>query len=181
MWKLSKDKSKKRILVGGMNDLKNKIENITGDEIDTARELKVFKELYLHGYLNKDSPPMNSKKLLSMGRTLGLDDFAVLDSKDYLNRLKKFTEPKNCIIFIENENSNIGHFTAAYTDEDGIHYSDSLGSSNSKKFINNMKSTGRDIHIANSTAYQNNKTSNCGYLSLLFLVSHTHSKVKQTM
>lgn len=163
-----------------MQGLKNKIEDITGEEIDTKKEMEVFKDLYLHGYMNKNSPPMNSKKLISMAKTLGLDDFKVLDSQDYVSRLRNHTEPSNCIIFIANENSNIGHFTAAYTAEDGIHYSDSLGSSNSKEFINKMKSTGRDIHVENGSSYQNNKTSNCGYLSLLFLVSHTHAKVKQT-
>lgn len=141
--------------------------------------MKVFNDLYLHGYLNKNSPPMNSKKLLSMGKTLGLKDFEILDSSDYLRRVKQGTEPENCIIFIENANSRIGHFVAAYTSEGDIHYSDSLGSSNSKRFIDKLKSTSRKIIVHNSTSYQSDNTSNCGYLSLLFLVSHSHAAVKQ--
>ena len=157
--------------------------------------MKVFNDLYLHGYLNKNSPPMNSKKLLSMGKTLGLKDFEILDSSDYLRRVKQGTEPENCIIFIENANSRIGHFVAAYsvntsasysdntsasyTSEGDIHYSDSLGSSNSKRFIDKLKSTNRKIIVHNSTSYQSDNTSNCGYLSLLFLVSHGHAAVKQ--
>ena len=89
--------------------------------------MKVFNDLYLHGYLNKNSPPMNSRKLLSMGKTLGLKDFEILNSSDYLRKVKQGTEPTNCIIFIENANSRIGHFVAAYSDDGDIHYSDSLG------------------------------------------------------
>ena len=141
--------------------------------------MKVFNDLYLHGYLNKNSPPMNSRKLLSMAKTLGLKDFEILDSADYLNRVRIGTEPENCIIFIENANSRIGHFVAAYSFDGDIHYSDSLGSSNSKKFIDKLKSTNRKIIVHNSTSYQSDNTSNCGYLSLLFLVSHGHAAVKQ--
>ena len=149
--------------------------------------MKVFNDLYLHGYLNKNSPPMNSRKLLSMGKTLGLKDFEILDSSDYLRRVKQGTEPENCIIFIENANSRIGHFVAAYSDNTSasytsggdVHYSDSLGSSNSKRFIDKLKSTNRKIIVHNSTSYQSDNTSNCGYLSLLFLVSHSHAAVKQ--
>ena len=142
--------------------------------------MKVFNDLYLHGYLNKNSPPMNSRKLLSMGKTLGLKDFEILDASDYLRRVKQGIEPENCIIFIENANSRIGHFVAAYTSDNAdIHYSDSLGSSNSKRFIDKLKSTNRKIIVHNSTSYQSDKTSNCGYLSLLFLVSHSHAAVKQ--
>lgn len=143
--------------------------------------MKVFNDLYLHGYLNKNSPPMNSKKLLSMGKTLGLKDFEILDSSDYLRRVRNGTEPENCIIFIENANSRIGHFVAAYSiDSDNtIHYSDSLGSSNSKRFIDKLKSTNRKIIVHNSTSYQSDNTSNCGYLSLLFLVTHNHAAVRQ--
>ena len=141
--------------------------------------MKVFNDLYLHGYLNKNSPPMNSRKLLSMGKTLGLKDFEILDSSDYLRRVKQGTEPENCIIFIENANSRIGHFVAAYSIDGTIHYSDSLGSSNSKRFIDKLKSTNRKIIVHNSTSYQSDNTSNCGYLSLLFLVSHSHAAVKQ--
>ena len=140
----------------------------------------MFNDLYLHGYLNKDSPPMNSKKLLSMGKTLGLQDFDVLDSEDYLNKVKQGIEPENCIIFIENKHSRIGHFTAAYTDDEGnINYSDSLGSSNSKRFIDKLKNSKRKVIVHNNTSYQSDNTSNCGYLSLLFLVSHSHAAVKQ--
>lgn len=142
----------------------------------------MFNDLYLHGYLNKDSPPMNSKKLLSMGKTLGLEDFEVLDSEDYLNKVKQGTEPENCIIFIENKHSRIGHFTAAYTDNEGnINYSDSLGSSNSKRFIDKLKNSKRKVIVHNNTSYQSDNTSNCGYLSLLFLVSHTHAAVRQQL
>lgn len=140
----------------------------------------MFNDLYLHGYLNKDSPPMNSKKLLSMGKTLGLQDFDVLDSEDYLNKVKQGVEPENCIIFIENKHSRIGHFTAAYTDDEGnINYSDSLGSSNSKRFIDKLKNSKRKVIVHNNTSYQSDNTSNCGYLSLLFLVSHSHAAVRQ--
>lgn len=160
--------------------MKEKIEDITNDPIDTKKELEVFNDLYLHGYLNKDSPPMNSKKLLSMGKTLGLEDFDVLDSEDYLNKVKQGIEPENCIIFIENKHSRIGHFTAAYTDDEGnINYSDSLGSSNSKRFIDKLKNSKRKVIVHNNTSYQSDNTSNCGYLSLLFLVSHSHAAVKQ--
>ena len=141
--------------------------------------MKVFNDLYLHGYLNKNSPPMNSKKLLTMGKTLGLKDFEILDSSDYLNRVRIGNEPENCIIFIENENSRIGHFVAAYESDGNIHYSDSLGSSNSKRFISQLKSTKRKVYIHNTTSYQSDSTSNCGYLALLFLVTHTHASVKQ--
>ena len=141
--------------------------------------MKVFNDLYLHGYLNKNSPPMNSRKLLAMGKTLGLKDFEILDSSDYLRRVRNGTEPDNCIIFIENANSRIGHFVSAYSIDGEIHYSDSLGSSNSKRFIDKLKSTNRKIIVHNSTSYQSDKTSNCGYLSLLFLVSHSHAAVKQ--
>ena len=141
--------------------------------------MKVFNDLYLHGYLNKNSPPMNSRKLLSMGKILGLKDFEILDSSNYLRRVRNGTEPANCIIFIENANSRIGHFVAAYSDDGDIHYSDSLGSSNSKRFIDKLKSTNRKIIVHNSTSYQSDSTSNCGYLSLLFLVSHGHAAVKQ--
>lgn len=162
--------------------MKEKIEDITNDPIDTKKELEVFNDLYLHGYLNKDSPPMNSKKLLSMGKTLGLEDFEVLDSEDYLNKVKQGVEPENCIVFIENKHSNIGHFTAAYTDDEGsINYSDSLGSSNSKRFIDKLRNTRRKVIVHNNTSYQSDYTSNCGYLSLLFLVSHTHAAVRQQL
>lgn len=162
--------------------MKEKIEDITNDPIDTKKELDVFNDLYLHGYLNKDSPPMNSKKLLSMGKTLGLEDFEVLDSEDYLNKVKQGIEPENCIIFIENKHSRIGHFTAAYTDDEGnINYSDSLGSSNSKRFIDKLKNSKRKVIVHNNTSYQSDNTSNCGYLSLLFLVSHSHAAVRQQL
>ena len=141
--------------------------------------MKVFNDLYLHGYLNKNSPPMNSRKLLSMGKTLGLKDFEILDSTDYLSHVRRGTEPENCIIFIENANSRIGHFVAAYSVNGDIHYSDSLGLSNSKRFIDKLKSTNRKIIVHNSTPYQSDNTSNCSYLSLLFLVSHGHAAVKQ--
>lgn len=162
--------------------MKEKIEDITNDPIDTKKELEVFNDLYLHGYLNKDSPPMNSKKLLSMGKTLGLEDFEVLDSEDYLNKVKQGVEPENCIIFIENKHSRIGHFTAAYTDDEyNINYSDSLGSSNSKRFIDKLKNSKRKVIVHNNTSYQSDNTSNCGYLSLLFLVSHSHAAVRQQL
>lgn len=135
---------------------------------------------------------MNSKKLLSMGKTLGLEDFDILDSEDYLNKVKQGVEPQNCIIFIENKHSRIGHFTAAYTDDEGnINYSDSLGSSNSKRFIDKLKNSckqgiikdnsSRKVIVHNNTSYQSDNTSNCGYLSLLFLVSHSHAAVRQQL
>ena len=44
-----------------MDKLKSKIENVTHDEIDTSSEMKVFKDLYLYGNLNKDSKPLSGK------------------------------------------------------------------------------------------------------------------------
>ena len=141
--------------------------------------MKVFKDLYLHGYLNKNSNALSSKKLYGMAKTLGLEDFEVMDSSVYLDRVKVYKEPLNCIIFIAYNNSSIGHFVAAYVNNGTIHYSDSLGESNSKQFINKLKSTNRKVVVHNSTAYQSDNTSNCGYLSLLFLTTHSHASVKQ--
>ncbi len=46
-----------------LNKKKEKIEKITDEPINTDKEMKVFKDLYLHGYLNKNSNALSSKKL----------------------------------------------------------------------------------------------------------------------
>ena len=96
-----------------MDKLKSKIENVTHDEIDTSSEMKIFKDLYLYGNLNKDSKPLSGKKMLNMAKQLGLEDCKILNIDEYVSACLKNNEPKNCIIFVPSDKGPIGHWTSS--------------------------------------------------------------------
>ena len=160
-----------------MDKLKSKIENITHDKIDTSSEMKIFKDLYLHGNLNKDSKPLNGKKMLSMAKQLGLTDCKIMNLDEYVSSCLRGNEPANCIIFVPSEKGPIGHWTSSYTQGDTIYFFNSLGNVKTQAAISRIKKV-RNI-VANSKVYQNNSTSNCGWLSLLHLVAHAKPSVIQ--
>lgn len=160
-----------------MDKLKSKIENVTHDEIDTSSEMKIFKDLYLYGNLNKDSKPLSGKKMLSMAKQLGLDDCKILNIDEYVSACLKNNEPTNCIIFVPSDKGPIGHWTSSYTQNNTIYFFNSLGNVKTQSAINRIKRV-RNI-TANSKVYQNNTTSNCGWLALLHLVAHAKPAVVQ--
>jgi len=112
---------------------------------------------------------MTFNEIRNVARKLEIPDFDVLDLSEYVSKLKSFTEPTNCVIFIPHkQNSNTGHFVGCFRMNNGtLNYQDSYGQK-----VNPMPTCLRNTHrkfIVSKPKYQSYFSNNCGWLSILHL------------
>ena len=92
--------------------------------------------------------------------------------EEYEHLAEKNSEPQEAVIFYLPEGASSGHFIGVFTDEQNrIHYGDSFGRMN-PVFIHPKNRT--VIPVKN--AVQNVKTSNCGWLAMLYALTHNKTK-----
>lgn len=134
---------------------------------------KALKDLYLHGKMNVNSPPLTFKQVRHLAKKLGIPNFKVIDLEPYIDLARTGEEPLNAVLFKAHENQETpgvttGHFIGAYTDPKTgvIHVCDSFGSESDSLII-----PGRKV-INSKSVVQPDSYSNCGYLALLFVATH---------
>ena len=128
----------------------------------------IFKALYEHGKLNRDAPPLRVCDVEDIAKRAGFHSFKVYSPEEYSSKAEKMNEPKEAVLFIIKKNANVGHFVGVFTDDQNrIHYGDSFGSMNEVA----INPSNRKLIVAHN-AVQNPSTSNCGYLALLYALTH---------
>lgn len=131
----------------------------------------MLKDLLKYGKLNTNSPPLRVKDIESITKDLK-NPIKVYTETEYEHLAEKNAEPKEAVIFYLPEGANSGHFIGVFTDEQNrIHYGDSFGKMN-PVFIHPKNRT--VIPVKN--AVQNVKTSNCGWLAMLYALTHNKTK-----
>lgn len=131
----------------------------------------MLKDLLKYGKLNINSPPLRVKDIEAITKDLK-NPIKVYTETEYEQLAEKNAEPKEAVIFYLPEGASSGHFIGVFTDEHNkIHYGDSFGSMN-PVFINPKNRT--VIPVKN--AVQNIKTSNCGWLAMLYALTHNKTK-----
>ena len=143
---------------------------MTATPIDFSDKSKqsIFKALYEHGKLNRDAPPLRVCDVEDIAKRAGFHSFKVYSPEEYNSKAEKMNEPKEAVLFIIKKNANVGHFVGVFTDDQNrIHYGDSFGSINEVA----INPSNRKLIVAHN-AVQNPSTSNCGYLALLYALTH---------
>ena len=131
----------------------------------------MLKDLLKYGKLNTNSPPLRVKDIEEITKDLK-NPIKVYTETEYEHLAEKNAEPKEAVIFYLPEGASSGHFIGVFTDEQNrIHYGDSFGSMN-PVFIHPKNRT--VIPVKN--AVQNVKTSNCGWLAMLYALTHNKTK-----
>lgn len=131
----------------------------------------MLKDLLKYGKLNTNSPPLRVKDIESITKDLK-NPIKVYTETEYEHLAEKNAEPKEAVIFYLPEGASSGHFIGVFTDEQNrIHYGDSFGKMN-PVFIHPKNRT--VIPVKN--AVQNIKTSNCGWLAMLYALTHNKTK-----
>lgn len=133
--------------------------------------VEMLKDLLKYGKLNINSPPLRVKDIEEITKELK-NPIKVYTEKEYEYLAEKNAEPKEAVIFYLPEGATSGHFIGVFTDKNNvIHYGDSLAGLN-PVFIHPKNRT--VIPVKN--AVQNVKTSNCGWLAMLYALTHNKSK-----
>ena len=128
---------------------------------------KAIKQLYVHGVLNKDSDSLNEDQIRKLMEDLDIHG-RVLDWAEYKKLAERNKEPENAVSWLGIP-GEMGHWVGVFTDQSNtIHYEDSFG------LVPPSKIRGRRMKVSNSCV-QDTRSSNCGYLALLFVA--THNKV----
>ena len=131
----------------------------------------MLKDLLKYGKLNINSPPLRVKDIEAITKDLK-NPIKVYTETEYEQLAEKNSEPKEAVIFYLPEGASSGHFIGVFTDEQNrIHYGDSFGKMN-PVFIHPKNRT--VIPVKN--AVQNIKTSNCGWLAMLYALTHNKTK-----
>ena len=131
----------------------------------------MLKDLLKYGKLNTNSPPLRVKDIETITKDLK-NPIKVYTETEYEQLAEKNSEPKEAVIFYLPEGASSGHFIGVFTDEQNrIHYGDSFGKMN-PVFIHPKNRT--VIPVKN--AVQNVKTSNCGWLAMLYALTHNKTK-----
>lgn len=131
----------------------------------------MLKDLLKYGKLNTNSPPLRVKDIEEITKDLK-NPIKVYTETEYEHLAEKNSEPKEAVIFYLPEGASSGHFIGVFTDEQNrIHYGDSFGKMN-PVFIHPKNRT--VIPVKN--AVQNVKTSNCGWLAMLYALTHNKTK-----
>lgn len=131
----------------------------------------MLKDLLKYGKLNTNSPPLRVKDIEEITKDLK-NPIKVYTETEYETLAEKNAEPKEAVIFYLPEGASSGHFIGVFTDEQNrIHYGDSFGKMN-PVFIHPKNRT--VIPVKN--AVQNVKTSNCGWLAMLYALTHNKTK-----
>ena len=131
----------------------------------------MLKDLLKYGKLNINSPPLRVKDIEAITKDLK-NPIKVYTETEYEQLAEKNSEPKEAVIFYLPEGASSGHFIGVFTDEQNrIHYGDSFGKMN-PVFIHPKNRT--VIPVKN--AVQNVKTSNCGWLAMLYALTHNKTK-----
>lgn len=131
----------------------------------------MLKDLLKYGKLNTNSPPLRVKDIEEITKDLK-NPIKVYTETEYEHLAEKNAEPKEAVIFYLPEGASSGHFIGVFTDEQNrIHYGDSFGKMN-PVFIHPKNRT--VIPVKN--AVQNVKTSNCGWLAMLYALTHNKTK-----
>ena len=133
--------------------------------------VEMLKDLLKYGKLNTNSPPLRVKDIEAITKDLK-NPIKVYTETEYEQLAEKNAEPKEAVIFYLPEGASSGHFIGVFTDEQNrIHYGDSFGKMN-PVFIHPKNRT--VIPVKN--AVQNVKTSNCGWLAMLYALTHNKTK-----
>ena len=131
----------------------------------------MLKDLLKYGKLNTNSPPLRVKDIEEITKDLK-NPIKVYTETEYEQLAEKNAEPKEAVIFYLPEGASSGHFIGVFTDEHNkIHWGDSFGSMN-PVYIHPKNRT--VIPVKN--AVQNVKTSNCGWLAMLYALTHNKTK-----
>ena len=131
----------------------------------------MLKDLLKYGKLNTNSPQLRVKYIEAITKDLK-NPIKVYTETEYEQLAEKNAEPKEAVIFYLPEGASSGHFIGVFTDEQNrIHYGDSFGKMN-PVFIHPKNRT--VIPVKN--AVQNVKTSNCGWLAMLYALTHNKTK-----
>ena len=81
-------------------------------------------------------------------------------------------EPEEAVLFYLPDGASSGHFIGVYTDsKKRIHYGDSFGDMN-PIYIH----PANRVVVAVRNAVQNVKTSNCGWLAMLYALTHNKTR-----
>ena len=133
--------------------------------------VEMLKNLLKYGKLNINSPPLRVKDIEEITKELK-NPIKVYTETEYEYLAEKNAEPKEAVIFYLPEGASSGHFIGVFTDKNNvIHYGDSLAGLN-PVFIHPKNR--KVIPVKN--AVQNVKTSNCGWLAMLYALTHNRTK-----
>ena len=130
-----------------------------------------LKELLKYGKLNTNSPPLRVKDIEDISRDLK-NPIKVYKPEEYTQLAEQNNEPKEAVLFYLPDGAPSGHFIGVYTDDKNrIHYGDSFGKMNPVYITPKNRTV---IPVRN--AVQNVKTSNCGWLAMLYALTHNKTK-----
>lgn len=131
----------------------------------------MLKDLLKYGKLNTNSPPLRVKDIEEITKDLK-NPIKVYTPEEYEHLAEKNSEPQEAVIFYLPDGAPSGHFIGVFTDKNNkIHWGDSFGDMN-PVYIHPKNRT--VIPVKN--AVQNVKTSNCGWLAMLYALTHNKTK-----
>lgn len=136
-----------------------------------SRYVELLKELLKHGKLNTNSPPLRVCDIEEITKDLG-NPLTVYKPEDYEKLAEQNMEPEEAVLFYLPDGAASGHFIGVYTDSNKrIHYGDSFGDMN-PIYIH----PANRVVVAVRNAVQNVKTSNCGWLAMLYALTHNKTR-----
>ena len=135
---------------------------------------QVIDEILDHTIRQKESQGiLSAEQIQHMLDVLERPDIKILTEKDYFRLASKWKEPKYCVLFHENKNTDLGHWINARTDNKGvIHYDDSFG----RPPVIDIH--GRTIKF-DRRKEQHPLNTSCGYYALLSLLTNGSMKCEQ--
>lgn len=144
---------------------------INVESASSKRYVELLKELLKYGKMNINSPALSVGDIEQITKELG-HPLTVYPPIDYEKLASANQEPKEAVLLYIPDGAKVGHFIGVYTDSNNrIHYGDSFGDMNPVR-----------IHPENRTvvsvknAVQNVKTSNCGWLAMLYALTHNRTR-----
>lgn len=126
---------------------------------------EILEEMRKHTTKQKISEGILSNvQLNQILKVLNREDIKIIDEDDYFKLAVHKKEPQQAILFHKNQNSSIGHWISAFTDEYNIiHYDNSFGSK--PKFDISDR-----IIMYDTSIEQHANSTSCGWYALLNLL-----------
>ena len=139
--------------------------------MSTKRE--VIEEILDHTIRQKESQGiLSSEQIQHMLDVLERPDIKILTEKEYFRLASGWKEPKYCVLFHENKNTDLGHWRCSRTDNKGvIHFDCSFGMKPPIDLHNRTIKYDKKIE-------QHTKSSSCGYYALLSLLTEGTMKAE---
>ena len=134
---------------------------------------EVIEEILDHTIRQKESQGnLSSEQIQHMLDVLDRPDIKILTEKEYFHLASRWKEPKYCILFHENKNTDLGHWRCSRTDNKGvIHFDCSFGMKPPIDLHNRTIKYDKKIE-------QHTKSSSCGYYALLSLLTEGTMKAE---